>query len=339
RKEYPFLEFLCKKPLKKSSDVRIEVRGSCNGLMYLSQDEGNAVTSLVVVHPLKKERYDVPPLPMRFDSSMFRESCGLGFDASTNTLKMVCVLLKDPRAVPSKDHDMKEWVPYCRLENTIVPGGSMEVLGCWNRDGDVLIRNRGIGEHRNKVQVVRSFFTCLPYNNNNPTTTTTLSFVSSSSSVLNNDDSSSLNLLSCSTDDDDDDDVRIVAIVGEGAISPLKSASWTNVLLHTADRLKWVDESYEMLVFTDGVLESNAALQKELTQPTVTVTSFSIRSNLSQVSLWSLVTCVGLHFIGLGDTRSFAALRSSRSHGLLGLTVFCYDQSLLLAFVFRCLST
>ncbi|GJZ64369.1 hypothetical protein Tco_0620790 [Tanacetum coccineum] len=77
-KEYPFLEFLRKKPLKKSSDVeKLKVR----------------------------ERYS-PPLPMRFDSSMFRESCGLGFDASTNTLKMVCVLLKDHGAVPSKDHDM-----------------------------------------------------------------------------------------------------------------------------------------------------------------------------------------------------------------------------------------
>ncbi|GKE53506.1 F-box domain containing protein [Tanacetum coccineum] len=257
-KEYPFLEFLRKKPLKKSSDVRIEVRGSCNGLMCLSQDDDDIVTSLVVVHPLKKERYKVPPLPMHFDLSMFRESCGLGFDASTNTLKMVCVLLKDHGAVPSKDHDMvrknlctmvheigtnswreipqvppyhitdgavfangclhwlvshidimtedggrpvirfdvekeefglidppkrmcdiwrghnsciddhlvdlngevgfvcvrtmeiwvlkqKKWVPYCRLENTIVPDGRIDVLGCWNRDGDMLIRNVGIG--------------------------------------------------------------------------------------------------------------------------------------------------------------------------------------------------
>ncbi|GKA81129.1 hypothetical protein Tco_0787821 [Tanacetum coccineum] len=109
----------------------------------------------------------------------------------------------------------------------------------------------------------RSFFTCLPFNNNNPTT---LSSVSSSCSVLDNDDSSSLNLLSCSTDDDD---VRIVAVVGEGAISPLKIASWTNVLLHTAERLKWVDENYEMLVFTDDVLESDAALQKELTSANI----------------------------------------------------------------------
>ncbi|GJU38930.1 violaxanthin de-epoxidase, chloroplastic [Tanacetum coccineum] len=85
---------------------------------------------------------------------------------------------------------------------------------------------------------------------------------------LDSDDSSSSNLLSCSTDDDNDD-VRIVAVVGEGAVSPLKSASWTNVLLHIADRLKWVDENYEMLVFTDNVLESNAALQKELTSANI----------------------------------------------------------------------
>nr|GEV94555.1 hypothetical protein [Tanacetum cinerariifolium] len=60
------------------------------------------------------------------------------------------------------------------------------------------------------------------------------------------------------------------------------------------------------------------------------VISFGLRSNLSQVSFRSLVTCDGL-----GAARSFAALRSSRSHGLLGLTVFYCDQSLLLAFVFR----
>nr|GFB34772.1 hypothetical protein [Tanacetum cinerariifolium] len=72
-KEYLFLEFLRKKPLSKASYVNIEVRGSCNGLMCLSHDAGYAVTSLVVVHPQKKERYEVPPLPMRFDSSMFRK--------------------------------------------------------------------------------------------------------------------------------------------------------------------------------------------------------------------------------------------------------------------------
>ncbi|PWA65980.1 F-box domain-containing protein [Artemisia annua] len=48
----------------------------------------NNVTTLVVVHPLRKECYVLPPLPMHW---MFRESCGLGFDTSTNALKMVCV--------------------------------------------------------------------------------------------------------------------------------------------------------------------------------------------------------------------------------------------------------
>ncbi|GKA36349.1 violaxanthin de-epoxidase, chloroplastic, partial [Tanacetum coccineum] len=37
----------------------------------------------------------------------------------------------------------------------------------------------------------------------------------------------------------------------------------------SADRLKWVDENYEMLVFTDGVLESKAALQLELTSANI----------------------------------------------------------------------
>nr|GLL19562.1 violaxanthin de-epoxidase, chloroplastic [Ipomoea trifida] len=51
--------------------------------------------------------------------------------------------------------------------------------------------------------------------------------------------------------------VRIVALVGEGSVSPLKSAPWHDVLLHTAQRLKWVDEQYEMLVFSDNFYQSN----------------------------------------------------------------------------------
>ncbi|GKC52651.1 F-box domain containing protein [Tanacetum coccineum] len=255
-KEGPFLEFFSKKPLSKSSKVEIEFRGSCNGLMCLSQDEDDIVTSLVVVHPLKKECYELPPLPMRFDSSMFREACGLGFDASTNTLKMVCVFLKD--YLPTGDPDMvrknictmvhvfgtnswleipqvppyritdgavfangclhwlvshidiktedggrpviwfdvkkeefglidppkrmcdiwrdhyscindhlvdlngevgfvcvttmevwvlkqKEWVAHFRFKKESVPYGYKRVLGCWNKDGDMLIRNQAYG--------------------------------------------------------------------------------------------------------------------------------------------------------------------------------------------------
>lgn len=46
--------------------------------------------------------------------------------------------------------------------------------------------------------------------------------------------------------------VRIVAIVGEGSISPLKSTPWEEVMLHTAKRLKWIDEGYKMHVFADS---------------------------------------------------------------------------------------
>ncbi|KAG5000197.1 hypothetical protein JHK87_021269 [Glycine soja] len=60
--------------------------------------------------------------------------------------------------------------------------------------------------------------------------------------------------------------VRMVAVVGHGVASPLKSASWEQVMLHT--RLKWVDEGYELLVFTDECIISNGQmtikLQREL---------------------------------------------------------------------------
>ncbi|PWA99358.1 F-box domain-containing protein [Artemisia annua] len=253
-KEGPFLEFLPKEPL--FTYPQIEVLGSCNGHMCFSHgEEYNVVNSLVVVHPLRKECYELPPLPMCFESSMLRESCGLGFDASTNTLKMVLVLLKvyaptdnldmvrknlctmvhvfgtnswreipqvpsypiagkaifangclhwlvshldaptqeggrpviwfdvekeefgliDP---PKRMGDLwrnyscfydqlvdlngevgyvclrsmevwvlkqKEWVPHCRFEKQIVPYGDIEVLGCWNKDGDMLITTIGDG--------------------------------------------------------------------------------------------------------------------------------------------------------------------------------------------------
>ncbi|KAK6150538.1 hypothetical protein DH2020_015470 [Rehmannia glutinosa] len=46
--------------------------------------------------------------------------------------------------------------------------------------------------------------------------------------------------------------VRIVALVGEGSVSPLNSTPWYDVMLHTAEKLKWVDEGFEMSVFTDN---------------------------------------------------------------------------------------
>ena len=49
-------------------------------------------------------------------------------------------------------------------------------------------------------------------------------------SILHTDDG----VATCSAEPDNpNNDVKIVAIVGEGAVSPLKSASWLDVMLHT----------------------------------------------------------------------------------------------------------
>ncbi|KAL6583183.1 hypothetical protein OROMI_005261 [Orobanche minor] len=64
--------------------------------------------------------------------------------------------------------------------------------------------------------------------------------------------------------------VRIVALVGEGSVSPLKSTPWYEVMLHTAQKLKWVDKGFEMSVFMDtscrGDDETIVQLQKSLDQ-------------------------------------------------------------------------
>ncbi|PWA51067.1 beta-amyrin synthase [Artemisia annua] len=101
----PDFQFVCKKPLNKDSLTRVRFRGSCNGVICISEDDGKVVTTLAVIHPIKKQCYKLPTFPLRFNCFMNRESCGLGFDSSTNTFKMVCVLLKglcpstDPKSV------------------------------------------------------------------------------------------------------------------------------------------------------------------------------------------------------------------------------------------------
>uniref|UniRef100_A0A0D9V4Y9 VDE lipocalin domain-containing protein n=1 Tax=Leersia perrieri TaxID=77586 RepID=A0A0D9V4Y9_9ORYZ len=59
--------------------------------------------------------------------------------------------------------------------------------------------------------------------------------------------------------------VRIVSIAGDGSISPLKDTPWEEVMRHTANRMKWVDEGFEMLVFTDKSI-GHDDLGKELAQ-------------------------------------------------------------------------
>ncbi|KAL9275657.1 Violaxanthin de-epoxidase, chloroplastic-like protein [Drosera capensis] len=58
--------------------------------------------------------------------------------------------------------------------------------------------------------------------------------------------------------------VTVVAVVGAGSVSPLKGASWEEVMLHTAERLRWIEESFEMLVFTDNSCRSDDEMTQNL---------------------------------------------------------------------------
>ncbi|KAK3030468.1 hypothetical protein RJ639_039153 [Escallonia herrerae] len=69
--------------------------------------------------------------------------------------------------------------------------------------------------------------------------------------------------------------VRIVVVVGEGSVSPLKSAPWADVMLHIAKKLKWVDDGLEMLVFSDSICQSDGEavdnLQREVSKANILV--------------------------------------------------------------------
>ncbi|CAH1436541.1 unnamed protein product [Lactuca virosa] len=80
------LEFECKAPFYEYN--RHSIRGSCNGLLYLSEysDTDFPSTTLSVIHPLRNQRYELPPIKIM-------QSSGLGFDASTNTFKMLASAL------------------------------------------------------------------------------------------------------------------------------------------------------------------------------------------------------------------------------------------------------
>nr|GEY22299.1 hypothetical protein [Tanacetum cinerariifolium] len=94
-KEGPFLQYSCKEPLYTFSRFEIQVQGSCNGLMCLSQDDGYVITSLAVVHPLRKEFYELPSFPLRIGRA-WAQCSGLGFDTSANTWKMVSLCIRIP---------------------------------------------------------------------------------------------------------------------------------------------------------------------------------------------------------------------------------------------------
>ncbi|KAL8246408.1 hypothetical protein R6Q59_007624 [Mikania micrantha] len=80
------------------------VRGSCNRLIYASQDHVLDKLSLVVIHPVREECHELPPIdpyvPWPYNQVTQKSSCGLGFDASTNTFKMVCIFSSADQAHP-----------------------------------------------------------------------------------------------------------------------------------------------------------------------------------------------------------------------------------------------
>ncbi|KAJ0672680.1 putative F-box domain, galactose oxidase/kelch, beta-propeller, F-box associated interaction [Helianthus annuus] len=101
RTDPPVMDFMCK--MWSYNNV---VLGSCNGLLYLSQKEFRFdVTTLIVIHPLRGECYELPQLKTPFNQDpawgnrfsydvklCVEWSCGLGFDDSTNSFKMVCIV-------------------------------------------------------------------------------------------------------------------------------------------------------------------------------------------------------------------------------------------------------
>lgn len=93
-KEDPFLEFECMEWSFEYSHATLQ--GTCNGLLSISQNDYPHTTSLVVIHPLRKEYYELPPLDFKhYVLFEFKKSLGLGFDTSTNTFKMVCVFSRN----------------------------------------------------------------------------------------------------------------------------------------------------------------------------------------------------------------------------------------------------
>ncbi|KAI3703354.1 hypothetical protein L1987_73359 [Smallanthus sonchifolius] len=110
RKKPPLMGLMCKSFVYRYPDDII--LGSCNGLPYSSKGHHDGIhgNMLVVIHPLSRECYELPPINISLthpqqtwgiscDDESYRlrveESFGLGFDESTDTFKMVSVVLRE----------------------------------------------------------------------------------------------------------------------------------------------------------------------------------------------------------------------------------------------------
>ncbi|KAJ0703929.1 putative F-box associated interaction domain-containing protein [Helianthus annuus] len=74
------------------------VLGSCNGLTLACYKKRFDDIFLKLIDPIRKECYNLPPIKISPHMSMLsrHEAAGIGFDDSTNTLKTVFVILKEP---------------------------------------------------------------------------------------------------------------------------------------------------------------------------------------------------------------------------------------------------
>lgn len=147
----PVMEFCIK---GSSSRFPVDmVLGSCNGLLYSSQHHLNGEITFVVIQPLKKECYVLPPIKIYSDVQTFaRELSGLGFDDSTNTFKMVCVLVRDQVYPSNTDlvmekictmvHDLgtDSWRKIPQIPSYPITGESVFAGGClhWLVGSDVV---------------------------------------------------------------------------------------------------------------------------------------------------------------------------------------------------------
>ncbi|KAJ0716808.1 putative F-box domain-containing protein [Helianthus annuus] len=84
KKKPPVMEFMCKSWIHSySSNI---VLGSCNGLLYSSKDshDGN---KLVVIHPLRKECYELPPIKTPFHAP--QQAWGIDLQESNRLCNMM----------------------------------------------------------------------------------------------------------------------------------------------------------------------------------------------------------------------------------------------------------
>ncbi|XP_071699742.1 putative F-box protein At1g32420 [Rutidosis leptorrhynchoides] len=130
----PYMEFVCKDWGCRYLVEGEIILGSCKGLIFSSQDHhpdnvDDGTTVLLVINPLKKVCYKLPPIKIWSCNTLAfeeRESCGLGYDTSTNTYKMVCVVLRNQqnkiRSYHRHDDVVKE--DLCTMVHDVVLGGT-----------------------------------------------------------------------------------------------------------------------------------------------------------------------------------------------------------------------